>query len=109
LTLSFGNEEYVLKSGSHHCGEGKARVQDNHSFDTACEIESFIHGRSERVLLVGGLAWQLRYESADWRKNVNATISRVSLDPTLVDDALRVVRGLKLDVAGVDYIVTDTG
>lgn len=109
LTLSFGDAEYVLKSGSKHCGEGKIRVSGEHTFDIACEIEPFIQGRSERVLLVGDLAWQLHYESVDWRKNVNATVSRVALDPVLVKDARRVTRGLGLDVAGVDYIVTDKG
>jgi hypothetical protein len=102
--------ERVLKWGDRHCGEGKARAQGEFEAREGTVVEPFLHGRSERVLLVGEQAWQLRYESDDWRKNVRARVSEVvPADGALVARARRAAAALGLAVAGFDYVVNDEG
>ena len=101
--------EQVLKWGNRHCGEDKARVAGLVKADHDAVIEPFVEGRSERVLIVGDRAWHLGYESADWRKNVKATVSQLPVDGDLEARARRTAERLELSVAGVDYIVNDTG
>ena len=68
-----------------------------------------MEGRSERILLVGERSWQLRYESADWRKNIGATVTAVEPDAHLVARARATCGRLGLIIAGVDYIVNEGG
>jgi glutathione synthase/RimK-type ligase-like ATP-grasp enzyme len=51
---------------------------------------------------------QLHYESADWRKNVGATITVADVDPELLARARRTADRLGLAIAGVDYVVTES-
>ena len=102
-------DERVIKWGDRHCGEGKERVRGDVCRDVGAIVEPFLAGRSERVLVVGDAVWQLRYESADWRKNVNATVREVAQDAALVARARRTAAALGLDVAGIDYIVGEDG
>jgi hypothetical protein len=106
LTLE---REQVLKWGNRHCGEDKARTSGASRVATDAIVEPFVMGRSERVLLVGDRTWHLRYESADWRKNVAATVTKIEPEPVLVARARRTADRLGLSVAGVDYIVNDAG
>ena len=101
--------DHVIKWGNRHCGEDKARFTGSFEMPNDAVVEAFVDGRSERILLVGESAWQLHYESADWRKNVKATVTTVNLDSRLVARARHTAQRLGLAVAGVDYIVNDDG
>jgi hypothetical protein len=101
--------EQVVKWGNRHCGEGKMRIHGASHVATDAIVEPFVAGRSERILLVGDRFWHLRYESADWRKNVAATVTAVEPEATLVARARRTAERLGLSIAGVDYIVNDGG
>ncbi|MBN9166928.1 MAG: hypothetical protein BGO98_39940 [Myxococcales bacterium 68-20] len=103
------DKEQVLKWGSRHCGEDKARVVGPVDVTEAAVVEPFLQGRSERILLVGDHAWHLRYESADWRKNVGASVTTIAPDPALVARARRTAQALGLVIAGVDYVVNEHG
>lgn len=99
--------ERVLKWGNRHCGEDKIRARSGHLQQHAALGEPFVHGTSERVLLVGERSWHLRYESDDWRKNVDGIVESIDPNLTLVTQARRVADHLGLAVAGVDFIVRD--
>jgi hypothetical protein len=101
--------EQVLKWGNRHCGDDKARVVGPIAVENSGVVEPFVEGRSERILVVGDHAWHLRYESADWRKNVRATVTRIDADQELVDRARRTTQRLGLAVSGVDYVVGTEG
>lgn len=101
--------EHVLKWGNRHCGEYEARAVGSVEVAHDSVVEPFIEGRSERILIVGGQEWHLRYESADWRKNVGAAVTSIPPDPGLVARARRTTLALGLAVAGVDYIVNESG
>jgi hypothetical protein len=106
----------VIKCGNDHCGENKMRLEeDTHivSANTAHDgalVEPFIDGRSRRILVVGTQAWQIDYESDDWRKNVNAklTIRKMDggtgLDHYLWTRSVSICTTLGLHVAGIDYV-----
>ncbi len=103
------DREHVVKWGNRHCGEDKERVTGSVEMASDAVIEPFVEGRSVRVLIVGERAWQLHYESADWRKNVRATVTTVEEDARLVARARRTTEKLGLAIAGVDYIVNEEG
>jgi len=104
---SFAGER-VLKWGHRHCGEDKVRAASGFVVPQPALVEPFVEGTSERVLLIGDHAWHLRYESADWRKNVGATITTLAApEPALLDAARRVATHLGLLVAGIDFLVRD--
>ena len=105
VEVSF-EREHVLKWGSRHCGEDKARASGRWLVEQDAIVEPFFDGRSERVLVVGGEAWHLRYESDDWRKNVRAKVAVIDPDAELVARARRICASLGLEVAGVDFVVT---
>ena len=102
-------ETLVGKWGEWHCGEGKERFQNVAKTPEPAVLEPFVHGESHRILIVGERAWQLHYESEDWRKNVGSTIKQVELDTELVARARKTSENLGLAVAGIDYIVNDDG
>jgi hypothetical protein len=101
------DREHVIKWGNRHCGEDKERVLGLVQVANDAVIEPFVTGRSVRILVVGERAWQLEYESADWRKNVGSTVTIVEAAPDLVARARQTTTRLGLDVAGVDYIVSE--
>lgn len=103
-------EQAVAKWGEWHCGEGKKICKSEVTAPEAAIIEPFIEGESHRILVVGNSAWQLHYESDDWRKNVNSTITVLdNPDKELILRAHRTASNLGLVVAGVDYIINDDG
>ena len=103
-------EPLVLKWGDWHCGEGKSLcIGVEPTFTEPSLVEPFVHGESHRILIVGGHVWQLRYDSLEWRKNVNSEITRVDVDSDLSERSCKIARGLGLDVVGIDYILNDEG
>ena len=108
----------VVKLGNAHCGEGKWLVEEFLAqippsgkliANGPIYVEPFVHGESVRVLLIGERAWQLHYTSNDWRKNVRATVTSVPVDDTLSARTRAIAAGLGLSIAGVDYILPETG
>jgi len=99
----------VIKEGNQHCGKGVAFLQSE-VLSTECIVEPFFEGRSERVLRIGKQVFRLRYESEDWRKNVNGSVrvltpSEIDLNDTLNDRVSFMLNELGLDIAGVDFII----
>lgn len=105
----------VAKFGNIHCGENKVRIDEPtmRAFDEGAIVEPFISGKSRRILIVGQKAWQIDYESDDWRKNVNAktTVTKLfgghmqdNVDPWLVLRATNMASKLSLHIVGADYI-----
>jgi len=102
--------ERVFKWGNRHCGENKIRAGVQTNLPAPAVVEPFVEGVSERILLVGKKAWQLRYESSDWRKNVRSTITVLDKPrPDLLEYALRIQEDLGLTVAGIDFISPTPG
>jgi hypothetical protein len=103
-------ETAVAKWGYWHCGEDKKLCEGEAIAPEAAIIEPFIVGESHRVLVVGDSYWQLHYESEDWRKNVNSTITVLDVpDRDLALRAHKTAKELGLVVAGIDYIINDDG
>jgi hypothetical protein len=109
---------YVVKANNAHCGHGKWRTEEflaqfpadeTHLVSGPIYVEPFVVGESVRVLLVGNRAWQLHYKSEDWRKNVRSTVWPISLDRDLLARARQIAGGLGLTVAGIDFILPETG
>jgi hypothetical protein len=100
--------ERVAKWGHRHCGEGTARVANRFTATDLTLLEPFVEGTSERVLLIGEATWQLRYESDDWRKNVNTSVTPIDPpNPRLVARARHVAEALAPPMVGVDFICRD--
>lgn len=110
--------ESVCKRSNRHCGEDKDRIPKGAVVDGPALVEPFVEGESVRILLIRSTgessrvsAWGIRYESADWRKNVGGT-SRVDqglLQTPLLARATDIQTRLGLDVVGVDFIIPNDG
>jgi hypothetical protein len=112
---------FVVKEGNTHCGTGVGRFNfgDADGSGVPCRspgsfegiVEPFLEGSSERILVLPNSTYHLKYESDDWRKNVNT--KRVLAAPisgfALSDRAQGIVDGLNLDMAGVDFLVQPDG
>jgi len=107
----------VIKWGNSHCGENKQLfTTGNEPFEGTsmagqCILsEPFIEGESHRILMVGEHSSQLVYESADWRKNVRGTITKLRIvDPDLETRTRRLLGVYGLALAGVDYVIGEKG
>jgi len=100
----------VAKWGQWYCGDGKKICEGTVDAPEPAILEPFIKGESHRILFVGHSAWQIRYESDDWRKNVNSKITVLNKpDFNLVERARRIQRNLHLNVVGIDFVINDTG
>jgi glutathione synthase/RimK-type ligase-like ATP-grasp enzyme len=107
--LKFDGER-VFKWSNRHCGDNKAKHDSSFLAPEPAISEPYFEGTSERILIVGKHEWHLRYESADWRKNVGGSVSALpSIDRALADRARRTCSALDLSVAGVDYLITAQG
>lgn len=112
---------FVVKEGNTHCGTGVDRFnfgdadgsgvlrRSPGSFEGI--VEPFLEGSSERILVLPNSVYHLKYESNDWRKNVNTTKVHVASLAGFEksDRAKAIVDGLGLDMAGVDFIVQSDG
>lgn len=103
----------VLKVGNDHCGDGKLLVEGVvPESNVSGVVEPFIKdAESIRVLLVNGKSWILKYESADWRKNVNAKVTQAASTTyfPLVARGRRIAEGLRLAIVGIDFIGSNEG
>jgi hypothetical protein len=102
--------ERVFKWSNRHCGDDKARGDRSFVPTEPTLIEPYLPGTSERILVVGERVWHLRYDSADWRKNVGGTIEVLPTpDPALAARGKQTAQRLGLRVVGIDYQITDAG
>jgi hypothetical protein len=100
----------VAKFGEWHCGDGKKLCEGKVDVSEPSILEPFIEGESHRILVVGYSTWQIHYESKDWRKNVNSTITILDKpNAELAYRAFHIAMSLGLQVAGVDFIVNSNG
>lgn len=105
---------FVLKTGQEHRGEGKhlcRSEEDVPPWDGVATLEPFFEGQSVRVLLIGELAFGIRFDNPDnWVKNqAGADVFPWEIPPE-VESHARSVRALfGLDIAGMDYVVGDDG
>lgn len=100
----------VAKWGKWHCGDGKKICEEYIDVPEPAILEPFIEGESYRILIVNHEVWQIKYESDDWRKNVNSKITVLDKpDSVLADRAVNIANKLNLKVCGIDFIVNDTG
>jgi hypothetical protein len=100
----------VAKWGEWHCGQGKAVFNNVANVPEQSILEPFIEGESHRILIVGDSVWQIRYDSDDWRKNVNSKITILKhADPELAVRSEKIAQNLGLSIVGIDYIINDHG
>jgi hypothetical protein len=100
-------EMSVWKVGNDHCGDGKLLVDGfAPQADRSGVLEPFVKGESIRALIVGRKFWMLKYESADWRKNVNAKVTEVhpAEYPGIQPRAWTICDKLGLWAIGIDFI-----
>jgi glutathione synthase/RimK-type ligase-like ATP-grasp enzyme len=108
-------DRVVVKEGAVHCGEGVSLLDFREggngdvlrgTFEGI--VEPFFEGRSERILIIGGHFYHLRYESEDWRKNVRTTkVLKLANDftPDLIERTSALLQRLDLQIAGVDFLM----
>ena len=100
----------VAKWGNWHCGENKARFDDQHEATEATVYEPFIVGDAVRIAIVGDRHWQIRLTGDDWRKSIHhAEAAPMAVDDALLADARHLAEHFGLQMIGVDYIVAEDG
>lgn len=100
----------VAKWGKWHCGDGKKICEEYVDVPEPAILEPFIEGESHRILIVNHDVWQIKYESDDWRKNVNSKITVLDRpDQVLADRAVNIANKLNLKVCGIDFIINSNG
>lgn len=100
-------EMAVLKVGNDHCGDGKLLLEGVlPDSNLGGIVEPFIKGESIRALVVGRNLWMLKYESADWRKNVKAKVTEIHAAEPLgvMSRARTIAETLDIPTLGVDFI-----
>lgn len=104
------NGPSVAKWGNWHCGEDKARFDDNWTASVPTLFEAFIEGEAVRIVLVGEHAWQVRMAGEGWLKSIHDPRARfMPIDSELLEDARRLSEHFGLRTVGVDYIVALDG
>lgn len=100
----------IAKWGNWHCGENKARFQEPIVLGESSVVERFLSGEAVRVVIIGDRRWQIKLEGDDWLKSIHhPTAALTELNPDLLDDTRRVARGIGLEVAANDYLITEDG
>ncbi len=109
-------ERAVFKTGNDHCGDGKFLIEgltpDSAFAAHSGVLEPFVQGDSIRALMVGQKLWMLKYESADWRKNVKGTVQEIHPAEVIgVQSRARVIHeAIGIPTLGIDFIGSnDTG
>jgi hypothetical protein len=101
---------HVAKWGNWHCGENKARFDEQWTGDQPSIVEPFLAGESVRVVVIGDKAWQIRLSGTDWLKSIHAIDAAfMPIDAELLDDTRTVLAALGLEIGAIDYIVGDGG
>ena len=100
----------VAKWGNWHCGENKARFQQPTILEESSVVERFLCGEAVRVVIIGDRHWQIKLEGDDWLKSIHhPTAALMEVNGDLLDDTRHVAKGLGLEVAANDYMITEDG
>jgi hypothetical protein len=100
----------VAKWGNWHCGENKAQFSGTWESEEPCIIEDFLPGQAVRMMLIGDKSWQIKLAGEDWLKSIIAPDAAfMEIDEDLLEDTRVIQQALGLEVAGIDYIVGETG
>lgn len=123
---------FVVKTGQSHRGIGKHLIACESHLDSfnaefgashdLCTVEPFFTGKSVRVLIIDEHAWLIEYDNiSTWIKNsAGADIASVTdltttagggtvLNASLLSHAWNVKMVCRLDIVGIDYIVSPDG
>lgn len=100
----------VAKWGNWHCGENKAQFSNEYTPSEAAIIEPYLEGEAIRIVVIGPHTLQIKLEGDNWLKSIHHPTARVMTpDADLAADTRAVARGLGLEIAANDYIVTMDG
>ncbi|GAB2647549.1 hypothetical protein GCM10027035_46480 [Emticicia sediminis] len=103
------SEPTVAKWGNWHCGENKDLFLTNFSTFEPTIFESFVVGDAVRIMIIGNNAWQIKLEGSDWKKSIHDVQSRqMDVDSELLEDAKHIADYFKLDIIGIDYMISNT-
>lgn len=101
--------EMVAKWGIWHCGEDKAKFSGAWKSTETSVIENFIEGNAVRIMKIGNQYWQIQLEGESWLKSLHGEGAHVmKMDTDLYRDAKRITNHFQMEIAGIDYIVTDS-
>jgi glutathione synthase/RimK-type ligase-like ATP-grasp enzyme len=106
----------VVKEGNEHCGNGVRRWNFGDEDGSGILrrvpgslegiIEPFVEGLSQRILAMKYSTYHLKYESEDWRKNVNSKVQVANVAGfSLSDRANEIADKLKLHPVGIDFLI----
>lgn len=100
----------VAKWGNWHCGENKAKFDDNWKSTEAAVIERFFDGESVRIVSIGNNHLQIKLEGDDWLKSIhNDKADFMPIDKALLEDTLKIKKAFEMDMIANDYIVGNDG
>jgi hypothetical protein len=103
---------YVLKVGNIHRGEGKYLIrkqEDILCWEGKASAETYFEGESYRVFIVGVSAFCVHVTNDEsWIKNTVGGEVEVVSEPIkgLIEHAREICAAFKLELAGIDYVVT---
>ncbi|MCG6158574.1 hypothetical protein [Rubinisphaera margarita] len=100
----------MAKWGDWHCGENKTRFTGRYQTSEPSIIEHYLEGDAVRLVMIGDRHWQIKLEGDGWLKSIHhPTASFMQADPRLVEDTRNIAKGLGLEIAANDYIITADG
>lgn len=100
----------VAKWGNWHCGENKQPFDHAWQSTESAIVEPFFAGSAVRIVVVGDRFWQIEMQGDDWLKSIHhPAAAMVEPDMRLVQDTQQVAKGLGLEIAANDYIVSPEG
>lgn len=103
-------EATVAKWGNWHCGENKARFDEQWTSNEAAIIEPFFPGEAVRIVSIGEEHFQIKLEGKDWLKSIHdSRADFMDVDPDLLSDTLKIKESFGLEMIGNDYIAAADG
>lgn len=103
-------EATVAKWGNWHCGENKAKFDEQWQSDEPAIIEPFFPGEAVRIVSIGEEHFQIKLEGADWLKSIHdSRAGFMDIDPDLLEDTLQIKERFGLEMIGNDYIAGPNG
>lgn len=104
------SDQTVAKWGNWHCGENKARFNEQWLSEEASIIEPFFEGHSVRVVSIGDTHYQIKLEGTNWLKSIHdEQADFMEMDTDLLEDTLQLKQAFRLEMIANDYISSETG
>lgn len=109
-TSIHANETTVAKWGNWHCGENKAKFNEEWKSNEAAIIEPFFEGQSVRIVSIGDHHMQIKLEGENWLKSIHDnTADFMEIDEELLADTLHIKKAFNMQMIANDYIVGTEG